>query len=69
MKMRSVRFSAVINTMAVKNGKTEEVKIDLRAGGTEGVDANIQLLKNFKNGEELTVTIEPKQTDIEHDAE
>ena len=55
--------------MAVKNGKTEEVKIDLRAGGTEGVDANIQLLKNFKNGEELTVTIEPKQTDIEHDAE
>jgi hypothetical protein len=67
--MRSVSFSAFINSTSVKNGKTEELKIDLRAPGTEGVSASIRLLESFHNGEELTVTIAPKQLDMERDTE
>ena len=67
-KIRQVKFSASISTMGVKNGKTEELKVVLNAGGAEAINANIQLLKNFQNGEELTITIEPRQLDIERDA-
>lgn len=67
--MRKVQFQAMIAGTTVKNGEIEEVKIDLRTGGTPGIQALMQILKCFKNGEDLTVTIEPHQLDMEKDVQ
>lgn len=64
MKERRVQFAAIIAKTAVKSGKTEEVVIDLRSAGAAGVEANIQILQAFGNGEALMVTLEPLQTTL-----
>lgn len=62
-KPRIVKFPAVIAKTSIENRRDEELVmvIELRPSGTAGTDAQIGILQNFANDEELMVTLEPRQ--------
>lgn len=66
---REVKFKGIVQAAGIKYGKEDLFKMTVVSVGSEGIQANSNLIKKFHNGEVLEFTIVAAQTDLERDME